>query len=230
MELERLRQLIRQREHFYRSAESLDLVQMVRYLVQLGEHVKDEHDCDAHGWENREYAVRTAKAWLAEIDGPDRPNLQPSRRDIPPVMSSDTLRALKAAASKGRWDVYGDMLEVGGEPVWMPADLELLAYLANRADFIADLLDARDGLRRDRLQALRIADALTLDTQSLAEAVTELVRLVHQARKERDDALVELQRQTGPLDSSCRTCNGLGYARAANGDTGSCDCLERKTT
>lgn len=39
-----------------------------------------------------------------------------------------------------------------------------------------------DALEREKVVALRIANELTLETQTLEEAVTELVRLVHEAR------------------------------------------------
>ena len=40
--------------------------------------------------------------------------------------------------------------------------------------------------------ALKVANELTLETQTIGEAVTDLVRLVRKAREERDQAQAEL--------------------------------------
>lgn len=49
-----------------------------------------------------------------------------------------------------------------------------------------------EALEAEIAKSLKIANELTLETQTIEEAVTELVRLVHQARQQRDDALYEL--------------------------------------
>lgn len=44
-------------------------------------------------------------------------------------------------------------------------------------------------LEKEIKDALKIANELTLETQTIGEAVTELVRLVYQARAKRDELL-----------------------------------------
>jgi hypothetical protein len=51
-------------------------------------------------------------------------------------------------------------------------------------------------LREDRRRALRRADALTLETQTCDEAVADLVRIVRQVEKQRDNALGVAERES----------------------------------
>lgn len=50
-----------------------------------------------------------------------------------------------------------------------------------------------EALEAEIVKSLKIANKLTEETQTIEEAVTELVRLVRQAREQRDAALDELQ-------------------------------------
>jgi len=70
--------------------------------------------------------------------------------------------------------------------------LEALAAVAHFRRESAQRLElCTDALRRERevLNALREAHELTLETQTIGEAVADLVRLVRKARAERDAAL-----------------------------------------
>jgi hypothetical protein len=50
-----------------------------------------------------------------------------------------------------------------------------------------------EALEAEIKEALRIANELTLETQTIGEAMIELVRMLHLARAQRDAALDELQ-------------------------------------
>lgn len=49
-----------------------------------------------------------------------------------------------------------------------------------------------EALEVEIAKSLKIANELTEETQTIEDAVTDLVRLVHQARQQRDDAIDEL--------------------------------------
>ena len=44
--------------------------EVLRKLAEAGEHLLRDHDCDVHGWEEIDTAVKLARKRLAELEAP----------------------------------------------------------------------------------------------------------------------------------------------------------------
>lgn len=119
--------------------------------------------------------------------------------DPPPGAPSRNVAALSVASPQIiRWSV-GCVAIVG-----LTRDsLVKLRDAATRA------LGGRPDPRDEIAAALRIADGLTLDTQTIGEAVTDLVRLVREARDSRDEAMarrVDAEAEKQDVEVALRGC------------------------